>query len=196
MTRFASFKLTGGHNFNAKDKNHVFAVLSQRICLDPGLAGAEATQLADRSVAHHMRLLTGFSSNFAMFYTHSPSEPPLVLGALDILYNTPDKKRLGKVLETLSTDLCSSGLVDKGHLGELGARTLVLTSRDYAAPIEQGTRNFLKPVRLLEVLNHLFGTTTWGGPNQEKFDKAFSHGYVNFTHFTVTRVPLPSKPTP
>jgi hypothetical protein len=193
--RLASLKLTNGEPFNAKDKSHVFAVVSQRLCLDPVLAGAEAIQLADRSVSHHMRVLTGFSDNHSIFYTHSPSEPILALGAIDILYNARDSKRLGRVLNTLSADLCSAGLVDKGLLGELSARILLLIARDYAAPIEQSRRNYLKPVLLMDVLSKLFGTTTWAGSNQEKFNNAFANAYVNFTHWVVTRDPLPETPS-
>ena len=193
----ASSKLTNNQPFQAKDKHHVFAVLSQRICLEPALAGAEAIQLADRSVAHHMRLLTGFSDNHELFYTHSPSEPILVLGAIQLLYQP---NMLGRALGTLSVDLCSAGLVDKGHLGELAARILILTARDYAIPYPNVWRNHLKPVRLLDVLHKLFGSTTWANTkkdnkNQEKFDIAFADAYVNFTHWIVTRDPLPEIPS-
>ncbi|KAF8525579.1 hypothetical protein BU17DRAFT_74439 [Hysterangium stoloniferum] len=167
------------------------AVLSQRLCLDPVLTGSEAIQLADRSVAHHMRLLTGFSDNSEIFYTHSPSEPILVLGSIDILYNTLDAKRLRNVLHTLSRDLCSAGLVEKGVLGELGARTLLLVARDFTAPTEKGRRNLLEPVRLLHFLRTLFGNNVWAGSNQGKFDAAFRNVHVNFTHWMVTKDPIP-----
>jgi hypothetical protein len=195
LVQLASAKLIGVHGFQETDKMHVFAVLSQRICLDAALAGAEAIKLADRSVAHHMRLLTGFSDNRSIFYTHSPSEPILVLGAIDILYDSSHPKRLGNVLNTLSRDLCGAGLVDKGMLGELAARILLLTARDYAAPKELFRRNLLKPVRLLEVINKLFGTTKWGGSKQEEFDNAFANAYVNFTHWIITKDSLPEKPS-
>jgi len=188
-------KLTNGEAFDASEKNHVFAVVSQRLCLDPVLAGTEAIRLADSSVAHHMRLLTGFSDNHSMFYTHSPSEPILVLGAIDALYAADDPNRLGRVLDTLSIKLCSAGLVDRGLLGELSARLLLLIARDFVAPVEQRRRNYLKPVRLMDVLSKLFGTTTWAGENQMGFEHAFANAYVNFTHWIVTRDPLPEKPS-
>jgi len=77
--------------FSAKNKHHVFAVLSQRLSLDPVLSSTEAVKLADRSVAHHMRLLIGLSDNGAMFYTHSPSEPLLALGSAHLLYDTANQ---------------------------------------------------------------------------------------------------------
>jgi len=65
-------KLTNGTTFSTTEVQHVFAVLSQRLCLDPVLSSTDAVKLADRSVAHHMRLLLGLSDNGALFYTHSP----------------------------------------------------------------------------------------------------------------------------
>jgi hypothetical protein len=197
LVRLASAKLVNDSDlkFDPENKDHVFAVVAQRFCLDPVLAGAEAVQLADRSVAHHMRLLSGFSDNHSLFYTNSPSEPLLVLGAANLMYDRNDIKRLGKILATLSNDLCAAGLVDKGDLGELCARILLLTARDYAAPIHDSYRKFLKPVRLLDVLSKLFGTETWAGPNQEQFNVAFEHAYVNFTHWMTTRDSLPKTPT-
>ena len=189
----ASLKLTNHEVFNTQDKYQVFAVLSQRICLEPALAGAEAINLADRSVAQHMRLLTGFYNNHRLFYTHTPSEPILVLGAIRLLYNDPET--LGAALKTLNADLCSAGLVDKGHLGELAARILILTARDYAIRHPKHWKSHLKPVRLLDVLNQLFGSTTWADQNQQAFTTAFAHAYVNFTHWIVTRDPLPEFPT-
>jgi hypothetical protein len=197
LVSLASAKLLNDANvnFDAENKNHVFAVVAQRFCLDPIMASTEAIKLADRSVAHHMRLLTGFSDNHLLFYTHSPSEPLLVLGAANIMYDSSDPKRPAKILATLSKDLCHAGLVDKGHLGELCARILLLTARDYAAPIHDSHRNLLKPVRLLDVLNKLFGTTTWGGSNQEHFNRAFADAYVNFTHWMTTSDSLPGTPS-
>jgi hypothetical protein len=204
LVELASLKLVCGNRFCLTDRNHVFAVVSQRYCLDPILAGAEAIKLADRSVSHHMRLLTGFSDNRAIFYTHSPSEPILALGAFEIMY--PEKSlglkeandlplrspRLGEILKHLSKDLCGAGLVDKGHLGELCARILLLTARDYVAMKETEDRNLLTPVRLLDVLSRLFGTATWAGEKQKDFDDAFQTAYVNFTHWVTTRDPLPN----
>ena len=141
MIALAFWKLRNGYAFRATDKEHIFAVLSQRLCLDPVIAALEAIELADRSVAHHMRLLTGFSTNSERFYTHSPSEPMLVMGSIDILHNTLVPDRLQQVLSTLSRDLCSAGLIEKGLLGELGARALIPIARDFAAPPHSRSRN-------------------------------------------------------
>ena len=196
MVRFASWKLINGHTFNHLDINQVFAVLSQRLCIEPVLVGSEAIALADRSVAHHMRVITGISADRRTFYTDSPSEPILVLGAVNILYNAEDK-RLGQVLDTFSKHLCSSGLVEKGLIGELGARILLILARDFATPAERGRGpNLLRPVRLLAMIDVLFGKTTWTGTDvhREAYNKAFGTAHVNFTHWIVTKDPLPEVP--
>jgi hypothetical protein len=189
-------KLTCGLGFDAKDKDHVFAVLSQRLCLEPILVASEAVALADRSVANHMRLITGISNDRRIFHTYSPSEPILALGAVDILYQ--EAERWGQVLNTFTKDLlCSAVLVEKGLACELAARILLLLARDFAAPVQLGGgRNLLKPVPLLSVIDTLFGNTTWAGSDEcrVKYKDAFGKAYVNFTHWIVTKDPLPKIP--
>ncbi|KAF8347980.1 hypothetical protein F5887DRAFT_673723 [Amanita rubescens] len=192
MIDFASSKLRNGKPFKATDRDHVFAVLSQRLCLDPVIAASEAMELSDRSVAHHMRLLTGFSPHSHRFYTHSPSEPVLVMGSIDILYNSQEPDRLRRVLNTLSQDLCGAGLIEKGILGELGARTLLLIARDFAAPRSpRNVPNLLKPVLLLDFLDTLFGKDIFDLSDRPKFKNTFGDAYVNFTHWINTRDSLP-----
>src|SRR5262245_29214084 len=165
----AMVQLTTGEDFNVHNRNHVFAVLSQRFCLEPALACSEAIELADRSVSHHMRLITGFSINQASFYTHTPSEPTLVLAAISLLYKG-DSKRYPASLAKLSHDMCSAGLIEKGLSGELAARILLLTARDYASSKDSFPFGFVKPIRLLSVFDKLFGTPgTWAGSAQDSF---------------------------
>jgi len=196
MIQYSSFKLTNGQSFDPSDVNHVFAVLSQRLCLDPVLSGSEAVELADRSVANHMRLLTGFSDNHALFYTHSPSEPNLALGSAHILHNMGKPNHLKDSLTTLSADLCSAGLVEKGIMGELGARILLLVARDFAAPVQDSGRKFLEPFLLLDFLRSLFGDQKkWANSHQSNsFNTAFGGAHLNFTHWIVTKDPLPVEP--
>ena len=96
-------------------------------------------------------------------------------------------------LETLSKDLCLAGLIEKGLMGELAARFLLLAARDYAAPIDnEGHRNLLKPVPLLDVLQMLFGNNDWC---DQSFKTAFSDAFVNFTHWGITKDFLPKTPS-
>ena len=182
----ASWKLRNGEAFRATNKDHVFAVLSQRLRLDPVLATSGAIELADRGVTHRMRLFTGFSTIYDSMDTDSPSEPILVMGSIDILYNTSQPDRLRRVLDNLSKDLCGARLVEKGVLGELGARMLLLIARDFAAPPHPRGRDLLKPVPLLHFLRTLFGRDIFTPSDKLKFDNAFGKAHVNFTHWIST----------
>ena len=190
----AALKLTNGSSFNPKDKNHVLAVFSHRLGIELVMTGTEALELVETSVANHMRLLTGFSDKPRTLHTHSPSEPLLTLGAIHLLYNEMGGSRLRQVLNTFSKDLCSSGLIEKGPLGELGGRTLLLTARDFAAPMRVTAlgRDLLKPVLLIDFLDTLFGNKSWCDPHRADFTNAFDDTYLNFTHWIVTKDPLPA----
>ena len=197
MVKTASRKLLNDQDFNYRSKDHVFAVLSQRLCIEPVLMNSEAIRLADRSVAEHMRLITGMSDDRRTFYTYSPSEPILVLGAINILYNTKDTMRLGQVLDTFSEGMCRFGLIEKGLIGELGARVLLILARDFAIPkVPERGRNPLKLVPLLKVIDTLFGNKRWTGSDdyREAYNEAFGTAYVNYTHWIVTKDRLPEKP--
>src|SRR5260221_12851860 len=91
------------NKFDPTDRHQVLAVLSQRVCVDMVLFSSEALQLAERSVACHLKLLTGFAPDQQTFYTYSPSEPMLALDAAELLYK--DKYVLGKVMDTFSKKL-------------------------------------------------------------------------------------------
>ncbi|KAF8520920.1 hypothetical protein BU17DRAFT_65140 [Hysterangium stoloniferum] len=121
------------------DQHHVFPVLSQCLCLNLVLTNSEAAELADCSITHHMRLLTSFSANGETFYTHSPSEPILALGSIDIFVQ--------------------HRLVEKGILGELAACTLLLIACDFATPLKDNVPNLLEPVHHLDFLLTLLATT-------------------------------------
>ena len=194
MINIASLKLLNAMPFDSREKVHVLAVLSQRLCVDPVVASSEAIALADRSVSSHMRLLTGISTDSRVFYTYSPSEPLLVLGAVDILY--ADDRHWAQVLDTFSQELCSAGLVEKGLLGELAARTLLIIARDFTAPKKNSGhgRNLLQPVLLLDFLGQLLKNDTRCVEDRKGFQDAFRDTYVNFTHWIVTKDALPEEP--
>jgi hypothetical protein len=166
----------------------VLAVLSQRLGVDLVLAGSEARALADQSVGHHMRLLTGVAPNGSTLYTYSPSEPILALAAASILHDRVRDDRVrdrgwGPVLDTFSKNLCKSGLVEKGLLGELAARTLLIIARDFATP----DPNLLNPILLLDFLDTLFGNKSWRNSGSTPLADTFADTYVDFTHWIVTK---------
>ncbi|KAF8491535.1 hypothetical protein JB92DRAFT_1266106 [Gautieria morchelliformis] len=196
----ACLKLISGSVFRPDNKDQVFAVLSQRMCLDPVLS-QEAIELADRSVSHHMRLLTGYSTKEPIFHTHSPSEPVLALAACEIMYRDGLKNHV-PMCHTLTQSLCSAGLVERGLMGELGARLLLLLARDLTVLNKNKVQGLLKPalweefpkpVELLQMLETLLGKN-WAGEKASAFNDAFGEAYVNFTHWMMTEEALPEEP--
>ena len=147
---------------------------SVSVCLDLVLTMSEARQLMDHSVGHHMRLLTGITTNSEGFYMHLPSEPILVMGSIKALYQKLDY--LGKALDTLSKDLCSAGLIEKDILGELCVHTLLLIAHNFATPIPDPLhgQNYLKPVPLMFFLDKLFGRALFNSSDRNKFEDALA----------------------
>ncbi|SRR5258707_14173133 len=139
-----------------------------------------------------MRLMTDVSQNQPIFNTNSPSEPMLALGAARLLYDEGNTI-LGRVLGTFNRRLCEAGLVEKGLLGEIAGRILLTVARDLAAPSTNDGPNLLQLVPLMNFLDKLFGNKTWTMPCRDDFDGAFGDTYVNFTHWAVTKDPLPEK---
>ncbi|KAF8522530.1 hypothetical protein JB92DRAFT_2807319 [Gautieria morchelliformis] len=188
----AGLKLTGGEGFVMEANDHVLAVVSQRICLDPVLNNAEGINLADRGVAHHMRILTGYSRTDPTFYTASPSEPMLALAAFKIMYDKDEHVK--GILTTLAKQLCSGGLIEKGLVGELCSRILLVLARDAVVREKRWSwHEAARPVGLLEMLEQLLGRD-WGGKDQGRFEEEFGDASVNFTHWIKTRGALPVKP--
>ena len=193
LVELAGLKLTKGR-FKPTDKDHVLAILSQRISVDTVLVCSEALQLADRGVANHMSLM-GISYEQRTFQTNAPSELMLALAAARLLYT--ENTVLGTVLDTFNHNLCEAGLVEKGHLGELAARILLTVARDLAAPKKSfaSDRDLLQPVPLMGFLDKLFGDNEWCITHRNDFDKSFKDTYTNFTHWIVTKDPLPEDPS-
>ena len=191
--------------FDCTNKHHVLAILSQRVCLDLVMSSTEAMELADHSVENHMRLLVGFTENGHKFFTKSPSEPILALAAAELLYLPPAQAEtpttsyaasLGSALKTLNKSLCGAGLVDKGLLGELAGRILLLLARDLAAP-RRGriAKNLLIPTSVMAFLNQLLGKEDWCRPYETEYSSAFSKTFINFTHWILTSDALPVLPS-
>ena len=100
LVDLAAMKLTNTEPLKTDNMDHVLAVLSHQLCIDPIMTSSEATKLADRSIAGHMRILTGFSCEGKNFHTSCPSEPLLTLAAVDLLHNERDSGFLGQILNT------------------------------------------------------------------------------------------------
>jgi hypothetical protein len=197
-----ALKLTCGHLFEPGNKEHALAVMSQRVCLDLVLSSTKAIALADRSVSHHLRILTRYAESGPTFCTVSPSEPMLALAAFKLMHERAPNHDLNSrttnlpsLLQTVSKDLCSAGLIEKGQVGELCARVLFTVARDLTV-LNQGRdwEEAGKPVRVLDVLETLLGDG-WAEINTRKhFEEAFGNEYVNYTHWIMTEDALPEEP--
>lgn len=97
------------------------------------------------------------------------------------------------MLTKFTQGLCKAGIIDKGQLGEVAARFLLLTARDFTA-MKQEKGDFLKPVCLLDVLDSLLCKNEWEEGEREEFETPFASAYVNFTHWIVTEENLPDVP--
>jgi hypothetical protein len=82
---------------------------------------------------------------------------------------------LGIALKTLNKSLCGAGLVDKGLLGELAGRILLLLACDMAAP-RRGriAANLLMSISVMAFLNQLLGKEGWCQPYENEYTGAFS----------------------
>jgi hypothetical protein len=100
---------------------------------------------------------------------------------------------LRPVLTKFTQGLCAASIINKGQLGEVAARLLLLTARDITA-VKQENGDFLKPVRLLDVLDSLLCKDEWEEGERENFETPFAGAFVNFTHWIVTEENLPDVP--
>jgi hypothetical protein len=90
------------------------------------------------------------------------------------------------VLTIFTQGLCKVGIIDKVQLGEVAAR-------DFTA-LKQENGDFLKPVRLLDVLDFLLCKDEWKEGEREEFETPFADAYVNLTHWIVIEENLPDVP--
>ncbi|KIL59241.1 hypothetical protein M378DRAFT_169505 [Amanita muscaria Koide BX008] len=186
----ARMKLLCSDKFNGEDIYQVFAILSYTVCLDLVLGNRKATELANTSVAKHMRLLIDVNDHRTVF-TKASSEPVLALvGA----YIAAKANNLLDIIEGLTNNLCKDGLVDKGRHGELLARMILFIARIQSCSAPLTPLSFAAPVPVVDFLKTLFGEELWDKtPGHKCFEEGLKGGYVNFHHFTLTRDEMPVK---
>ena len=119
--------LCGQDSYNVANKHHVFAAMASRLCLDPCMNNEEATALAKEAVNSHLRVVVGTDSSSGWMTTVTPSEPIVVDAVAEILM---EEECWGLTVCTLTCDLLSKGLVEKGWKGELFSRLLMILDRD------------------------------------------------------------------
>ena len=114
IIRFVHNKLVGSGNFDPNDENHVFAVLSFRISLDP-ITNVPSAELCKNAVDFHLRALVSMDSRNRILETITPSEPLVADIAAQILNGrfTPNNASLWPdTLRKLAGNLLGGGKVD------------------------------------------------------------------------------------
>jgi hypothetical protein len=169
----------------------VFAAFAVRVGLEIGV-GEASERLAMEAVRSHMRILEAVIDS--MVITTSPPEPMLAIAAA-MAMNYSDKT-YKTALETLLDKLILKGVVlDRGLLGELSSRLLLLRARDKATSGGNGCVKIdpiskqptVQPVELSKFLQTLLGDTL-GLPDEQrnvrdKLLQEASSVWINFTHF-------------
>lgn len=87
--KIARTKLIGsrfGEVYRPEDRDHVFAVLSVRICLDLDLVNPVAVPVSHSAVSVHMRKLNRFDPATGAMFTKSPMESILSKATMQRLY--------------------------------------------------------------------------------------------------------------
>lgn len=190
--RSAMSKLIGGRRkYNEKNRDHVFAVLSIRLCLDVDLSNPVTYPLSQTAVHLHMRIVDSIDPSTGYLFTRTPAEPVLALAAAIHLCSS---NSWSTSLQTFTSDLLSLGAISKGSKGEMFARLIFLLARDAAAPpLTMKTDNAEEAVPLFTVRNFL--QALFSEKYHEKIDlidSAILDAHLNFLMFTSTRKYLSS----
>lgn len=211
IRELALAKLLSQTEFDVGDRDHVFAVLANRICLDPCVTNRQTAELAETAVNSHLRVILEMDSDNGLSRTTTISEP-IVAEAVAYLLNPKkpivgESSRWSEVLRTLITRLLTPGLIDKGRTGELTMRILATLAKDRllasgnAADQEFGfSKVFSVASFLRRLLNPVFadmvlksearlGSRLLSRLGEEVLpscEKAFEAGLMNFTHFVAT----------
>lgn len=176
--------------FNTQDLHHVLAVLSSRIRLDTIIHSHAATQVTDKAVSSHMRILS-VSHDQVFRQSYSPSEPILSLGAAEVLMSAP--KHYPRSIKKLAEQLGAS-YIDRGRFEEMMGRLVTVCARDLQTKSLDHNAPWWRPIRLLDFLDTLLGHD-WGLNEMQvaekvKFKNKFADSYINFTHWTKMNDPI------
>jgi len=191
-------KLFSDEGFRPDKEDHVFAAFAVRVGLEIGVGGA-SERLAMEAVRSHMRILEAVVDS--MVLTTSPPEPMLAIVAAMEMNDSEETYKAA--ITTLLHKLVLKGIVlDRGLLGELSSRLLLLRARDKATPGGKGCVNHdpvrrqpkVQPIRLSRFLKTLLGDTL-GLPDSDEQDnlreellQEASLVWINFTH--IYQLPL------
>jgi hypothetical protein len=190
----ASEKLFSDQGFRPDQEDHVFAAFGVRVGLEIGV-GEGSERLGMEAVRRHLRILEAVVDS--MVITTSPPEPMLAIAATMAMNYSEETYKTA--LWTLLDKLILKGIVlDRGLLGELSSRLLLLRARDKATPgcvnLDPVRRQpMVWPIQLSTFLETLLGDTL-GLRGNDKDNIRFellqeaSSVWINFTH--IYQLPL------
>jgi len=185
-------KLLCNKEFDATKAEHVLAVLSARVCLDPCLQNKASVRMTTDAVNSNLRLILRMDDEFGIIDTMSPSEPILSEAVAAIMSN---RKRYPEHtwINTLVNSLLSPGVVDRGTCGELAARILCILARDHLLAAQDTTAlGFARPFTVMAFLQSLFSDDVFDSIQKSLQPKTVEimGGTLNFTHFATTTTSL------
>ena len=156
---------------------------------------------------------TQYACSLDRMVTTTPSEPVVAEAVADLLCG--NKSNWTTSIAVLANDLLSGGLIQKGTKGELFARLLCILARDFHFKEQLRQMNteretipfpYAEPFSIKSFLRSLFNgewlqqimdftptkpnTRQWKNSQTASFSEVFDRGFMNFTHFTSTDVPL------
>ncbi|RPA84583.1 hypothetical protein BJ508DRAFT_359610 [Ascobolus immersus RN42] len=201
FVEFIQQKLLSSSTFNPKDENHVLAVLSNRICLEPCVSSRETATLLQEAVKSHLRVILEMDSRHGLVRTYVASEP-VVAEAAACLLNSTDSWI--EAISTLHHKLLAPGLMDKGRTGDMVIQLLLVYARDLLLAKKRHTvLTYSQPFLLTEFLQQLLHfklaetalelpPRTMNARNENGPDlvTGFQTARMNFTHFMSTSAPL------
>lgn len=186
--RLAKLKLVGSQHdtkYDPKNKHHVFASMSSRLCLDVCIPNPKSLHCARSAFDSDMRVVISVDQNTGVLDTVIPSEPVLAVAAMTYLC-TGSNWPLS--IETLIAVL-EKGRMDKGLIGELFSRIVLTLAHDLVRMpkfLEPGSNRkgwpLLAPtIRVIDLLRALYAKKY-----HESIDLLPSEirgAWMNFTHF-------------
>ncbi|KAH8117054.1 hypothetical protein DFH11DRAFT_1542207 [Phellopilus nigrolimitatus] len=183
LTELRRSKLAGGQ-FEGK-ADQWLAVMSQRFCLDLVSGHPMTVAFEEEAVAGYMRYLIMTSEKGDILNTAYPSEPVLSQSAAEHLWESEWSNPPFVSPIDLLTKKTNSGMINKGTVGELVARLLLLIAKDICArELEVGKDEFryCGSVRLVTWLKRLFGDDIFSG-KEEPVEEHFGNTVINFSHW-------------
>jgi hypothetical protein len=178
--------------FNKRDINHVFAVLSTRVCLDTCMQNTRSLMAATTAVESYLRLVIRMNPDSGLLETASPAEPLLAEAVAYLMNLDSDAKLCWRgTIDTLANDLLRPGLVHKGDVGELAARILLIHARDrLLTPSLSTSSSLAEPIYAAHFSVDGFLHTLFSRSLKKHIPQKFLNGWMNFTHFEVTSKPV------